>query len=84
MNLSPITKRRLANFRANKRGFWSLWVFLFLFGLCLSAEFFANDKPLLVQYNGALYFPVFKSYAETVFGGDFETEAEYRDIIGSL
>jgi microcin C transport system permease protein len=79
MTLSPITKRRLANFRANKRGFWSLWVFLFLFGLCLSAEFFANDKPLLVQYDGALYFPVFKSYAETVFGGDFETEAEYRD-----
>lgn len=79
MTLSPITKRRLANFRANKRGYWSLWVFLGIFVLCLCAEFVANDKPLLVSYKDALYMPVFKAYPETTFGGEFETEAEYRD-----
>ncbi len=79
MTLSPLSKRRLAQFRANKRGFWSLWIFLFVFFFALSAEFIANDKPLVVQHKGEIYFPVFFSYAETVFGGDFETEAEYRD-----
>lgn len=79
MILSPITQRRLAQFRANKRGFWSLWIFLGLFLLCLGAEFVANDKPLLVAYAGKTYFPVFISYPETTFGGDFETEADYRD-----
>ncbi|MCB1783173.1 MAG: ABC transporter permease [Alphaproteobacteria bacterium] len=79
MVLSPLTRRRLAAFRANKRGFWSLWIFLFFFAVALSAPILANDKPLLVSYGGAYYFPVFKSYAETVFGGDFETEADYRD-----
>lgn len=77
--MSPITQRRLAQFKANKRGFYSLWIFLFLFVLCLGAEFLANDKPLLISYDGALYTPVFKFYAETEFGGDFETEADYRD-----
>ncbi|MEC8665862.1 MAG: ABC transporter permease [Pseudomonadota bacterium] len=77
--MSPITQRRLAQFKANKRGFYSLWIFLFLFVLCLGAEFLANDKPLLVSYDGGLYAPVFKFYAETEFGGDFETEADYRD-----
>ncbi|NCC22873.1 MAG: ABC transporter permease [Alphaproteobacteria bacterium] len=79
MPLSPITARRLRQFRANKRGFWSLWIFLALFVLCLGAEFIANDKPLLVKYNGHLFFPVFVAYPETAFGGDFETEADYRD-----
>ncbi len=79
MTLSPLSKRRLAQFRANKRGFWGLWIFLFVFFFALSAEFIANDKPLVVQHKGEIYFPVFFSYAETVFGGDFETEAEYRD-----
>ncbi len=79
MNLSPITQRRLSQFRANKRGFWSLWIFLFLFTIALSANFIANDKPLVVSFKGALYFPVFVNYPETTFGGDFETEAEYRD-----
>lgn len=79
MTLSPITKRRLQQFRANKRGFWSLWIFMVLFVLALSANFIANDKPLLVAYDGALYVPVLVSYPETAFGGDFETEAEYRD-----
>ncbi|MCB1651128.1 MAG: ABC transporter permease [Alphaproteobacteria bacterium] len=79
MTLSPITQRRLAQFKANKRGFWSLWVFLGLLLVCLFAEVIANDKPILVKFDGAYYFPVFKAYPETVFGGDFETEAEYRD-----
>jgi len=79
MTLSPITQRRLAQFKANKRGFWSFWIFLGLLLLCLSAEFVANDKPLLVKYDGGFYTPVFKNYPETKFGGDFQTEADYRD-----
>lgn len=79
MTLSPITRRRLAQFRANKRGYWSLWLFLILLLLALSAEFIANDKPLLIKFENAYYLPVFVSYPETAFGGDFETEAEYRD-----
>ena len=79
MTLSPITQRRFAQFRANKRGFWSLWIFLILLMIALCANFVANDKPLLVSFKGSLYFPVFVHYPETAFGGDFETEAEYRD-----
>lgn len=79
LDLAPITRRRLAAFRANRRGFWSLWVFLALFGVSLFAEFLANDRPLLVSYGGALYAPVFKDYPETAFGGDFPTPADYRD-----
>ncbi|MGH1455726.1 MAG: ABC transporter permease [Alphaproteobacteria bacterium] len=79
MNISPLTERRLAQFRANKRGFWSLWLFLLLFTIALSAEFVANDKPLVLEYKGELYFPVLVNYPETTFGGDFKTEAEYRD-----
>ena len=78
-DLSPINRRRWQNFRANKRGFWSLWIFLALFILTLFAEFIANDKPLVIQYEGDYYFPVFTAYVETEFGGDFETEADYRD-----
>ena len=78
--VSPLNRRRLANFRSNKRGFWSLWIFLFLFVLSLFAEFIANDKPLLVQFRGDLYLPIFEAYPETIFGGDFETETEYRDL----
>ncbi|MGQ0526439.1 MAG: ABC transporter permease [Alphaproteobacteria bacterium] len=79
MALSPLTKRRIAQFRANRRGYISFWIFLALFIIALSANFIANDKPLLIKYNGALYTPVFKNYPETTFGGEFETEAEYRD-----
>jgi microcin C transport system permease protein len=79
MTLSPITQRRLSQFKANKRGYWSFWIFLVLLTLCLCAEFIANDKPLLMQYDGKLYTPVFNAYPETTFGGDFETEADYRD-----
>ena len=77
--LSPIAARRLANFKANRRGYVSALVFLALFVLSLFAEFIANDKPLLVRYDGSLYFPVFVSYPETEFGGFFETEAVYTD-----
>ncbi len=77
--MSPINQRRWRNFKANKRGYWSLWVFGVLFFLSLFAEFIANDKPLMLTYEGGLYFPVLVSYPETAFGGDFETEADYRD-----
>jgi microcin C transport system permease protein len=78
-SITPMTERRLRNFRANRRGFISLWFFLAIFTVTLFAEFIANDKPLMVTYQGSTYFPVFKIYPETVFGGDFETEAEYRE-----
>ena len=79
VRLTPLTRRRLRNFRNNRRAFVSLWVFLALFALTLPAEFIANDKPLLIRYDGGYYFPVFAAYPETDFGGDFETEAEYRE-----
>src|ERR1051325_4575921 len=69
----------LDNFRANRRGFWSLWLFLVLFVASLFAEFIANDRPLLIQYDGAFYFPVFRNYPETAFGGFLPSEADYRD-----
>jgi microcin C transport system permease protein len=78
-SLSPVNKRRWHNFKQNKRGWWSLWIFLVLFGASLFAEFTASDKPFLVSYQGHWYYPVFARYAETTFGGDFETEADYRD-----
>ena len=77
--ISPINRRRLDNFRANRRGYWSLWIFLFLFLISLFAEFLANDKPIFIQYDGHFFFPILVSYPETIFGGDFETEAEYSD-----
>jgi len=79
MSLPPITQRRLAQFRANKRGFWSLWIFIGLLFVCLLAEVIVNDKSILVGFDGGYYFPTFISYPETTFGGDFETETEYRD-----
>lgn len=79
MTLTPLTRRRLSQFKANKRGFYSFWLFLTLLGVCLFAEFIANDKPILISYEGSLYAPIFKNYPETVFGGDFETETDYRD-----
>lgn len=81
MKITPLTRRRLHNFRANRRGFWSLWIFLFLFGISLFAEFIANDKPILIYYDGGFYMPIFEKYAETEFGGEFPTEADYRDPV---
>jgi len=79
ITISPLTQRRLSQFKANKRGLWSFWVFMVLFVLCLGAEFVANDKPLIVSYENSLYFPVFNTYPETTWGGDFQTETVYRD-----
>src|SRR5688572_13015327 len=79
MPLSPLTRRKLANFKANKRGYWSLWLFVVLFTLSLFAELIANDKPIILEYQGKLYLPVFITYDEKTFGGDFETETDYRD-----
>ena len=79
LNLSPINQRRWESFKANRRGLWSLRIFLVMFLVTLCAEFIANDKPLILRYDESLYAPVFFSYPETAFGGDFETEADYRD-----
>ena len=79
MALSPLNQRRWRNFVRNRRAYWSLWIFAVLFGISLFAEFVANDKPILVSYHGELYVPIFKFYPETAFGGDFKTEAIYRD-----
>jgi len=79
LRLSPINRRRWHNFRANTRGFWSLWIFLALLAITLPAEFVANDKPFLVYHDGGFYVPIFRAYPETAFGGEFKTEADYRD-----
>ncbi|WP_185961422.1 ABC transporter permease [Telmatospirillum sp. J64-1] len=79
MRITPVTGRRLRSFRANRRGFWSLWLFLVIFVVTLFAEFVANDRPLLVRYQGDLYFPVVQDYPETTFGGDFLSFTDYRD-----
>ncbi len=79
LKLSPINRRRWENFKANRRGYWSFWIFLGLFLISLGAEFIANDRPLFVNYDGRWYFPIFVNYPETTFGGDFETSADYRD-----
>ena len=77
--LSPINQRRLENFKANRRGFWSFWIFGIIFFLSMFAELIANDKPYFVWYDGDAHFPAFVAYAETEFGGEFATEADYRD-----
>lgn len=80
MALSPVSRRRLANFRANRRGFWSLWIFMALFTVCLFAEFIANDRPLLIRFDGKLYAPVMQALSEETFGTEFlPTEADYTD-----
>lgn len=77
-SLSPLMQKRLRYFRANKRGYRSLWIFGILFALSLCAELLSNDKPLLVYTQGKLYFPILKFYPEEAFGGDFETAPDYR------
>ena len=79
MAMSPLNQRRWRNFRANRRAFWSLILFGTLFVLSLFAEVIANDKPILVRYRGAFFVPAYRFYPETAFGGDFRTEAIYRD-----
>ncbi|XBS68570.1 microcin C ABC transporter permease [Acerihabitans sp. KWT182] len=77
--LSPVNQARWARFRRNRRGYWSLWLFLLLFIVSLCSELVANDKPLLVRYEGHFYFPLLVSYDETTFGGELATAADYRD-----
>ena len=79
MKLSPLNKRRLQNFKSNKRGFYSFWIFSFLFIVSIFADFISNDKPLLIKFDQEYYCPIINEYPETIFGGDFETEADYRD-----
>ena len=77
--ITPLGQRRLDSFRRNRRGFWSLWIFLAVFLISLFAEFIANDRPILLRFDGAWYFPIFADYPETAFGGEFPTTADYRD-----
>jgi len=77
--MTPLARRRLHLFCANTRAFYSLWIFLAIFFISLFAEGIANDKPIIMEYQGKFYFPVFVMYSEKTFGGDFETEAHYRD-----
>jgi microcin C transport system permease protein len=79
MSMSPLNRRRWQNFKASRRGYWSLWIVLILFGMSLCAELIANDKPLLVRYDHGIYFPVIKDYSESTFGGTLNSMADYRD-----
>ncbi|MFC0810505.1 ABC transporter permease [Paracoccus panacisoli] len=81
MTLSPLNQRRWRNFRRNGRAFWSLVIFTLLFVASLFAELIANDKPILVQYRGEYFVPAYRFYPETAFGGDFGTEANYKDPV---
>lgn len=74
---SPQSKRRMANFKANRRGWWSLWIFVALLLICLCGELIANDRPLLVSYQGQLYYPILHPYLETDFGGELPFEPDY-------
>ncbi len=76
---NSLNRRRWALFKKSKRGYYSLIIFLVLFGLSLFAEVLSNDKPLLIRYEGSWYFPLWNEYAETTFGGDFPTETDYHD-----
>ncbi|KAF0141905.1 MAG: microcin C transport system permease protein [Rhodospirillaceae bacterium] len=76
---TPLSRRRWALFRANRCGFWAVWIFLALFGMSLLAELVANDRPWLVSFRGTLYVPIVVDYVETDFGGDFATRADFRD-----
>ena len=80
MTLSPLTRRRLAIFKAHKRGYWSLWIFLVLFVVALFAEFIANDRPLVVRYEGHWFFPVLQDYSEDAFDPELmPTLADFTD-----
>ena len=86
--VAPLTRRRLENFRANRRGFWSLWIFLALFGISLPAEFIANDRPILIRYDGAFYVPILRDYSDKTFMGSLGLggPATYTDseLIGNI
>ena len=79
MGISPLNRRRINNFKSNKRGLYSFYIFVFLFIISIFADFISNEKPLIIKYEKEYYFPILNIYSETIFGGDFETEADYRD-----
>ncbi|WP_339777183.1 ABC transporter permease [uncultured Thalassospira sp.] len=79
LRFSPLNLRRIENFRANRRGYWSLMIFAVLFVICLLAEGIANDRPMIVKYDGNWYFPIVKDYPETTFGGDFDVATDFYD-----
>ncbi|HZD89092.1 MAG TPA: ABC transporter permease, partial [Pseudolabrys sp.] len=84
ISVSPLNKRRWKNFKANKRGYWSLWIFLILFVISLFAEFIANDRPIFIEVNNHWYFPAVVTYPDTAFAKKpdpmlFGTAADYRD-----
>ncbi|MFG1172009.1 microcin C ABC transporter permease [Erwiniaceae bacterium CAU 1747] len=78
-HFNPINQARWARFKNNRRGYWSLWIFLVFFVLCLGAELLANDKPLVVHYQDRTYFPLLVNYTESDFGGPLATPADYQD-----
>ena len=80
IRLSPLNQRRLRNFQANRRGYWSLWIFMVMFVLSLFAEFLANDRPIVAQYKGEWLFPALVDYPEEKFGG-FLAVTDYRDPV---
>jgi microcin C transport system permease protein len=76
--MTPLNRRRLQNFKRNRRGYYSLWIFLVILVVALCAEFVANDKPIVFMMGGELYFPIFVAYTEQDLGGEIPTEADYR------
>ncbi|MBK0002382.1 microcin C ABC transporter permease [Erwinia sp. S38] len=78
-HLNPINQARWARFKHNRRGYWSLWIFMVFFVLCLGSELLANDKPLVVHYQDRTYFPLVVNYTESDFGGPLDTPADYQD-----
>ena len=77
--MNPIMQRRWQQFKRNRRGYWSLWIFLTLFGLSLCAELIANDRPIVMLHAGELWFPVFNDYTELEIGGELEIPVQYKD-----
>ncbi|MCY4657210.1 MAG: ABC transporter permease, partial [Gammaproteobacteria bacterium] len=77
--MSPLNQRRWQNFKKNRRGFYSAWIFLVIFVISLCTEFIANDKPIMFWYEGGLYIPTFFTYTDQELGGTLETEAWYTD-----
>lgn len=79
MRMSAVNRERLRRFKANRRAVWSFWLFAFLFLFSLFAEVVCNERPLIVRFRSEFYFPILFEYSETDFGGEFETEADFRD-----
>ena len=77
--MSPIAKRRIKQFKNNKRAYFSLIIFTIIFIISMTANVIANDKPLILSYKGSLYFPILKTYSDADFGGKLPTPADYQD-----